>query len=64
MEREIFDHLFKLSVTELNDERSKAWDRWTWDSGSKKDKETIKNIDTVLKARDRLGLTGAENSAS
>ena len=63
MEREVFDRLFKMSVEELNTERSSAWDRWTWDSGSDEDKQVIEDIDTMLEARNRLGLLGSENSA-
>jgi len=64
MEREVFDRLFKMSVDELNAERSAAWDRWTWDTGSEDDKQVIEDIDTMLEARNRLGLLGSENSAS
>ncbi len=62
MERADFDELFKLSVQELNQKRVEAWDRWTWDSGSTEDKKIISTIDTMLKARDRLGLLGSESS--
>lgn len=64
MEREVFDRLFKMSVDELNAERSAAWDRWTWDTGSADDKQIIEDIDTMLEARNRLGLLGSENSAA
>lgn len=64
MEREVFDELFKLSVDELNERRSSAWDRWTWDSGSKEDKQIIEDVDTMLEARNRLGLTGSDSSGS
>ncbi len=64
MERDIFDRLFTLSVDELTKERSDAWDRWTWDSGSKADKQVIEDIDTMLEARNRLGLTGSDSNDS
>jgi len=64
MEREVFDRLFKMSVEELNAERSSAWDRWTWDTGSPDDKQVIEDIDTMLEARNRLGLLGSENTSA
>ena len=63
MEREVFDRLFKLSVDELNKERSDAWDRWTWDSGSKEDKQIVEDVDTMLEARNRLGLLGSDSGS-
>ncbi len=64
MEREVFDRLFTLSVDELNKERSDAWDRWTWDTGSISDKQVIEDIDTMLEARNRLGLTGSDDDGN
>jgi len=63
MEREVFDRLFKLSVDELNKERSDAWDRWTWDTGSTEDKQIVEDVDTMLEARNRLGLLGSDSGS-
>jgi len=63
MDKDIFDKLFEMSVDELNKARSEAWDRWTWDSGSVEDQKLIKSIDTMLEARNRLGLTGSESTS-
>jgi hypothetical protein len=63
MEREVFDRLFKLSVDELNKERSDAWDRWTWDTGSAADKQIVEDVDTMLEARNRLGLLGSDSGS-
>lgn len=56
MEEKLFNELFEMTEEQLQEERTSAYDRWNWDTGSDTDKHRFEAIEVMLEARKRTGL--------
>ncbi len=56
MDQKVFNELFEMSETDLQELKGEVFARWTFETGTPADREYFEAIETVLLARERTGL--------